>query len=53
MLYVILLVMFVETFQCPPSDYVKCPNAYCIPIRFLCNDRVDCPQGEDERQCGE
>ncbi len=31
--------------------YYKCPGFYCIPWQYVCNQRVDCPGGLDERQC--
>lgn len=37
-------------FQCP-SDYVKCPNSYCIPHRYICNGKWDCVGGSDEIGC--
>ena len=33
-----------------PSMY-KCPQSYCIPFHYVCNGRIDCPQGEDEQKC--
>ncbi|XP_041482732.1 uncharacterized protein LOC121429653 isoform X2 [Lytechinus variegatus] len=38
-------------FECPES-YLKCPSSYCIPLRYRCNGRLDCPSGEDEANCG-
>ena len=29
----------------------KCPNSYCIPISFLCDEETDCIRGEDEVNC--
>ena len=26
----------------------KCPNSYCIPWSYVCNNRWDCPKGSDE-----
>ncbi|XP_072165320.1 uncharacterized protein [Diadema setosum] len=37
-------------FPCPPST-MKCAEAYCIPLRFRCNGKMDCPYGEDETGC--
>ncbi len=31
--------------------YYKCPGFYCIPWQYVCNHRVDCPGGLDERLC--
>ncbi len=39
-----------ETHQCDHT-YYKCPGFYCIPWQYVCNQRVDCPGGLDERQC--
>jgi hypothetical protein len=27
-----------ELYQCP-ADYVKCPDSYCIPPRYICNGK--------------
>ena len=43
--------MFTDDFQCP-ADYVKCPGSFCIPVRYMCDKALHCPNGEDERQCG-
>ncbi|KAF7494181.1 Putative G-protein coupled receptor [Sarcoptes scabiei] len=37
-------------FQCP-NDYVKCPDSYCIPYRYMCNGKWDCVGGSDEIGC--
>lgn len=39
-----------ETFACP-KDYVKCPNSYCIPSRYICDGKWDCIAGADEEDC--
>ncbi|KAJ8027079.1 hypothetical protein HOLleu_32115 [Holothuria leucospilota] len=39
-----------ESYVCP-SNHFKCPNSYCIPERYRCNKRLDCPYGEDEEFC--
>ncbi|XP_069134012.1 G-protein coupled receptor GRL101-like isoform X2 [Argopecten irradians] len=39
-----------ETFSCP-EHFMKCPNSYCVPARFLCDDVSHCPNSEDEQQC--
>ena len=36
--------------DCSPVTY-KCPNAYCIPTRKLCDGVPDCPGQEDEKTC--
>lgn len=38
-------------FECPPRDYVKCSNSYCIPWRYVCDGKWDCIMGEDEVNC--
>eukprot|EP00057_Strongylocentrotus_purpuratus_P024487 XP_011678961.1 PREDICTED: G-protein coupled receptor GRL101-like [Strongylocentrotus purpuratus] len=38
-------------FECPES-YLKCPSSYCIPLRYRCDGKMDCPSGEDEAFCG-
>lgn len=39
-----------EDFKCS-RDYVKCPNSYCIPPRYICDGKRDCVGGEDEARC--
>ncbi|XP_053400437.1 G-protein coupled receptor GRL101-like [Mercenaria mercenaria] len=34
-----------------PENTVKCPRSYCIPLRFVCDGRIQCPGGEDEHDC--
>lgn len=53
---------------CPKGDHMancsqyecnamfKCPQYYCIPWRYICNGKWDCPAGTDEllnQTCGE
>lgn len=33
------------------SYQFKCPNAYCVPVHTLCDNKHDCPNGEDETNC--
>ena len=40
---------FCKSHQCP--DSYKCNNSYCIPIHMVCDQVLDCPDGEDEEQC--
>ncbi|XP_015784111.1 G-protein coupled receptor GRL101 [Tetranychus urticae] len=40
-----------EKFECS-IDYIKCPNSYCIPPRYICDGKRDCVGGEDETRCG-
>ncbi|XP_030835428.1 low-density lipoprotein receptor-related protein 2-like [Strongylocentrotus purpuratus] len=35
---------------CPEST-MRCPNSYCIPLRYRCDQKKDCPYGEDENEC--
>ncbi len=35
------------------STHYKCPGFYCIPWQYVCNHRVDCPGGSEERNCNE
>ena len=35
--------------QCP--TLFKCPGSYCIPLRRICDGRIDCPHREDEKDC--
>lgn len=37
----------------PCNGHYKCPDAYCIPIRLLCDGQWHCPNGDDERQCSD
>ncbi|CAD5123495.1 DgyrCDS11838 [Dimorphilus gyrociliatus] len=34
-----------------PKDYVRCPNFYCIPLRYVCDGVWHCSNGEDEQNC--
>ena len=36
-------------FECPM--HYKCPQSYCVPIRYTCDGLQDCPYGEDELRC--
>ncbi|XP_053380174.1 uncharacterized protein LOC123556537 [Mercenaria mercenaria] len=40
-----------EEFQCP-AHTVKCPRSFCIPLRFVCDGVKQCPDGNDEKDCG-
>lgn len=40
-----------QLFACPYPNYVKCPNSYCIPPRFICDGKWDCIGGADEMGC--
>ena len=40
-----------EDFHCPHPEYVKCPDSYCIPPRFICDGKWDCIGGADEKGC--
>ena len=33
------------------KDYFKCPNSYCIPYKYVCDDVWDCPRGYNEEIC--
>ena len=33
------------------NGYFKCPNSYCIPFKYVCDDAWDCPRGHDEQMC--
>ncbi len=37
-----------RTFQC--NMMYKCCDNYCIPWEYICNNRWDCPGGEDEAE---
>ncbi len=39
-------------YECP-DNYFKCPGNYCIPLHYVCDGEWQCPDGEDEIQCGE
>ncbi len=34
---------------CP--HHFKCSSSYCIPIRYTCDGKQDCPVGNDEQNC--
>ena len=38
-----------STVKC--NGYFKCPNSYCIPYKYACDDIWDCPRGHDEQIC--
>jgi hypothetical protein len=42
---------FTENVPCPPN-YFKCTDSYCIPMKNVCNGRIDCRDGQDEQYCG-
>lgn len=42
-----------ENYECTNTEYLKCPNSYCIPPRYICDAKKDCPNGEDEIRCEE
>ncbi len=33
-----------------PSEF-KCSLSYCVPLHYVCNGKIDCPDGEDEDDC--
>ncbi len=37
-------------YKCDITHY-KCPGYYCIPWRYVCDKKIDCPGGLDERKC--
>ena len=39
-----------EFFKCN-SMYFKCPGFYCIPYRYVCDGKVNCPGALDEEKC--
>ena len=47
---VLLLFMYPADIDCPVG-YMKCRRAYCIPLHSICDQIIDCPQGEDELNC--
>ena len=36
-------------FQC--SGLFKRPLSYCVPLKMMCDNIIDCPNGEDEMNC--
>ncbi len=36
-----------DLFECP-NHFYKCHNAHCIPWSYLCDNKWDCIQGDDE-----
>ena len=36
-------------YQCPTR--FKCPGSYCIPTKRICDNVIDCPEGDDEADC--
>ncbi len=39
-----------ETHNCK-NKYFKCPESYCLPWRYVCNGKWDCPGGLEEINC--
>ncbi len=39
-----------KEFEC--NMKYKCPQYYCVPFRYVCNGKWDCPHGKDEDLCG-
>ena len=39
-----------ETINCSATQF-KCPGYYCIPFRYVCNGRWECPGGREEDHC--
>ncbi|KAK7108835.1 hypothetical protein V1264_016499 [Littorina saxatilis] len=45
-------ILFSTVTSCPET-YFKCPSiGYCIPVFLRCNGVNDCPEKEDEEDCG-
>ncbi|XP_053379720.1 uncharacterized protein LOC123526988 isoform X2 [Mercenaria mercenaria] len=40
-----------EHFSCP-TNTVKCPGSFCLPVKFICDGKIQCPGGQDEEECG-
>ena len=40
-----------EIFEC--SRMFKCPGSYCIPVRYICDNKWDCFDGSDENHCSD
>ena len=36
---------------CP--HHFKCNEYYCVPFKYTCNGRNDCPLGDDEQSCAD
>ncbi len=41
--------MYCYDHQCP--GLYKCYHSYCIPYRYVCDGKTDCPSSEDEVDC--
>ena len=40
--------------DCPPDEYFRCPNGFCVSKELTCDGNPDCPGGSDETiPCGE
>lgn len=50
-IYDYILLLHTEHFKCP-ANTVKCPNSFCIPLKFVCDGKMQCPDGQDEADCG-
>ena len=38
-----------ESHRC--VKHYKCHNSYCIPVHYICDGKVDCPDEDDENMC--
>lgn len=36
--------------ECAQGHY-RCPSGHCLPELSVCDRRIDCPDGDDERHC--
>ena len=36
-------------FACP--HHYKCQLSYCVPFKYTCDGKRDCPGGDDEQSC--
>lgn len=48
-----VLLFVAKPTQCDESSEFSCGDGTCIDRHLLCDDRYDCPDGRDERDCGE
>uniref|UniRef100_A0A8C4QH96 EGF-like domain-containing protein n=1 Tax=Eptatretus burgeri TaxID=7764 RepID=A0A8C4QH96_EPTBU len=39
------------TFQCSHNQFACASRTHCIPLRWRCDDNVDCADGSDEKAC--
>ena len=42
---------FCTDFNCRNVKPFKCPGYYFIPMKYVCDGKIDCPKSQDEVEC--